>query len=58
MDLVRVFRSDGAAPRTIHIKGTPAEPLFPANQVGDLLGCTNIQAMLEDFDDDIVILAR
>jgi prophage antirepressor-like protein len=53
MDLVKAFQSAGMAHGIpINIHGTPDEPMFQANQIGDLLGLTNIRVTLQDFDDD------
>ena len=53
LDLVRAFKDAGLAHGVdINISGTPEEPLFQANQVGALLGITNIRDTIKDFDDD------
>lgn len=54
MDIARVFTSLGRAGVTINIHGTAEDPLFQANQIGALLGMTNIRATIKDFDDDEV----
>ena len=53
MDLVRSFRDVGLSNGVeINIHGTPEEPLFQANQVGELLGMTNVRMTIKDFDRD------
>ena len=37
---------------TINIQGTPEDPLFQANQIGELLGLVNVRDAIKDFDDD------
>jgi prophage antirepressor-like protein len=37
---------------SINIQGTHDDPLFQANQVGKLLGITNIRESIKDYDDD------
>lgn len=43
---------------SVNIKGPdqtrPEEPLFQSNQIGELLGLTNIRMTLKDFDEDEV----
>ena len=36
----------------INIQGTLEDPLFQANQIGKLLGISNIRENLRDFSDD------
>ena len=53
MDLVRAFAAAGLTKGvSIHIQGTAEEPLFQANQVGELLGIANVRDSIKDFDDD------
>jgi prophage antirepressor-like protein len=56
MDIVRAFEASGlvAGGITINIKGTPDDPLFQANQVGELLGIVKIRNSIKDFDEDEV----
>ena len=47
MDIVKAFAAAGLAKGvTIHIQGTVDEPLFQANQIGDMLGMANIRDAL------------
>ncbi|PNH02084.1 hypothetical protein TSOC_011967 [Tetrabaena socialis] len=43
---------DASSQVTINIRGTEEDPLFQANQIGRLLGITNIRESLKDFDED------
>ena len=53
MDIVRVFTDAGLEQGvTINIQGTPEEPLFQANQLGELLDIVAIRSTIRDFDDD------
>ena len=49
MDLVKVFSNSDSEWR-INIQGTQDDPLFQANDVGDVLGLTNIRASLSGPD--------
>jgi len=55
MDIVRAFSDvglglcDGVA---INIQGTAEDPLFQANQIGELLGISEIRSTMRDFDED------
>ena len=51
MDLLKCFSLNDKE-YTINIQGTHEEPLFQANQIGKLLGMTNIRVILKNFDDD------
>jgi len=51
MDIVKAF-SDNEATAEINIQGTYDEPLFQANQIGNLLGIQNIRATIKDFDEN------
>ena len=53
MDIVRAFE-DASLDRGFHlnIQGTPEYPLFQANQIGQLLGLSNIRESIKDFDED------
>lgn len=53
MDIVKAF-SLNENTATINIQGTHEEPLFQANQIGQILGLTNIRATISKFDDDEV----
>ena len=57
MDIIKLF-VDNADNIEINIKGTIDEPLFQANQIGELLGLKNIRESIRDFDDSqkVVIL--
>ena len=56
LDLVRAFKDAGIAHGVdINISGTPEDPLFQANQVGALLGITNIRKTVHDFDEYEVV---
>ena len=56
MDLVKAFHPGGdAACFRLSIRGSPQDPLFPAGEVGELLGLTNIRASIKDFDDDEMV---
>jgi prophage antirepressor-like protein len=52
MDVVHAF-TDVALDQgiAVNIQGTPDNPLFQANQIGDLLGLCNISDTIKDFDD-------
>ena len=52
MDLVKLFNIGADKQVTINVHGTEDEPLFQANQIGELLGMTNIRKSIADFDDD------
>ena len=59
MDIVRAFEGVGIEDgHNLNIQGTHDEPLFQANQIGKLLGLTNIRESIKAFDDDekVVIL--
>lgn len=49
MDIVKSFTAHGVL-HNVNIRGTADTPLFQANQVGSLLGLTNISKALDDFD--------
>lgn len=51
MDIVKAF-SLNENTATINIQGTHEEPLFQANQIGQILGLTNIRATISKFDED------
>lgn len=51
MDIVKAFSLDENT-ATINIQGTNEEPLFQANQIGQILGLTNIRATISKFDED------
>jgi len=51
MDILKAFNLDDKEVH-INISGTQDDPLFQANQIGTLLGLTNIRATLRDFDED------
>jgi len=57
MDIIKLF-VDNVDNIEINIKGTIDEPLFQANQIGELLGLKNIRESIRDFDDSqkVVIL--
>ena len=54
MDLVKFFDIGADKQVTINVHGTEDEPLFQANQIGELLGLKNIRTNIIDFDDDEV----
>ena len=50
MDILKIFKlADNDI--TINIRGTPDDPLFQANQIGELLGINNIRQNIRDFDE-------
>jgi len=51
MDLVKVF-TNNTKNITVNIQGTVEEPLFQANQIGELLELKNIKKSIIDFDED------
>ena len=51
MDILKAFNIDGEN-YEVNIQGTDDEPLFQANQIGRLLGLTNIRATISVFDED------
>lgn len=55
MDLIKFF-VDNDENIEINIQGTVDEPLFQANQIGKLLGLTNINKNIKDFDQDEKVL--
>ena len=51
MDVLKIFKlADNDI--TINIQGTIDDPLFQANQIGELLGISNIRDTTKNFDDD------
>lgn len=51
MDILKIFKlADNDI--TINIQGTIDDPLFQANQIGELLGISNIRDTTKNFDDD------
>ena len=51
MDILKAFSLLGTE-CPINIHGTPEEPLFQANQIGKLLGISNMRDSVKDFDSD------
>lgn len=51
MDILKAFHLDDTEVN-INILGTQDDPLFQANQIGELLGLSNIRVTLKDFSDD------
>ena len=52
MDLVRSFTDSGLASGfNVNIQGSVEDPLFQANQIGELLGLANIHESIKDFDE-------
>lgn len=51
MDILKAFSLNNKEIQ-VNIQGTSEEPLFQANQVGDILGLTNIRVTIKDYDDD------
>lgn len=51
MDLIQVF-TNNTKNITVNIRGTLEEPLFQANQIGELLDLKNIRKSIIDFDED------
>lgn len=59
-DIVRAFTDDTLAHGvSINIQGSIDDPLFQANQIGPLLGLSNIRESIRDFDETerVVIMA-
>lgn len=52
MDILKAFKISGDEEVQINISGTTDEPLFQANQVGNILGLSNIRVATQDFDED------
>jgi len=53
MDIVRAFECAGIANGfKFNIQGTLDDPLFQANQIGELLGLSNVRESIKDFDED------
>jgi len=53
MDIVRAFSDSGLSHGVaINIQGTADDPLFQANQIGEMLGLINIRETIKDFDAD------
>ena len=52
MDIVKAFQMVGVPKVDLNIQGTSDDPLFQANQIGTLLGLTNIRDAMKDFDED------
>ena len=59
MDLMKFFYISADKQVIVNVQGTEDDPLFQANQIGDLLGLKNIRESIRDFDSDekVVILA-
>ncbi len=57
MDLIRAFM-DNEEKYDINIQGTQENPLFQANQIGELLGIKKIRTTLSTFDDDEKVYAH
>ena len=55
MDILKAF-SLFDEEHDINIQGTPEDPLFQANQIGNLLGLTNIHKSIQDFTDKDKVL--
>ena len=53
MDLVKAFTENNLTVK-VNIQGTHEDPLFQANQIGDLLEIKNIRDSLAGFDGDEV----
>lgn len=51
MDILKAFKLDKKEIQ-INIQGTDEDPLFQANQIGELLDMCNIRATIIDFDND------
>ncbi len=51
MDLVKAFTENNQTVR-VNIQGTYDDPLFQANQIGELLDIKNIRDTISKFDDD------
>jgi prophage antirepressor-like protein len=51
MDILKAFKL-GNKEVQINIRGSDEDPLFQANQIGELLELTNIRVTLKDFDED------
>jgi prophage antirepressor-like protein len=59
MDIVTAFQLESNLPSLqVNIQGTTDDPLFQANQIGALLGLSNIHDSTHDFDDEEKVLAR
>jgi prophage antirepressor-like protein len=50
MDILKAFSIFDDEEHHINIQGTPENPLFQANQIGKLLGISNIRENLRDYD--------
>lgn len=57
MDILKAFNLEDSNVQ-INIKGTPNKPLFQANQIGNLLGMTNIRKTMVSFDEDEKVVTR
>lgn len=55
MDILKAFNIDNKN-FEINIQGTDDDPLFQANQIGRLLGLTNVHKTLSTFDSDEKVL--
>jgi hypothetical protein len=51
MDILKIFKL-ADKDTTINIQGTQDDTLFQANQIGELLGLTNIHETIKFFDED------
>lgn len=51
MDILKAFKIANET-NDINIAGTHEDPLFQANQIGKILGLTNIRVTIQSFDED------
>lgn len=57
MDILKVFKLDDNV-HHINIQGTTDDPLFQANQIGQLLGIKKIRTSIKDFSDNHKVALR
>lgn len=51
MDILKAFKLDNKDIQ-INIQGTDEDPLFQANQIGEILGVSCVRSTIRDFDND------
>lgn len=52
MDILKAFLITNSEGHHVNVQGTLDDPLFQANQIGELLGISCIRSTLRGFDDD------
>lgn len=57
MDILKAFKLDQTEVK-VNISGTEEDPLFQANQIGEILGLSNIRVTLKDFDEDEKVVSN